>query len=154
MISKIDKKVIIELQRDGRQSYADLARKLKISESTANRRLARLLKNDIIRVIGVPNPKEIGLGFTCTIRLEVKKDKLRQFGRELAKHPNIYFLSFTTGDFDIVALMMFNSAQELADFMWEDISTKTEVLRTETVVNIEIVKAPWIKNIDLEVLLK
>lgn len=154
MLNKIDKKIISALQRDGRQSYADLARKLEISESTVKRRLDRLLKHNIIRVAVVTNPTKMGLIFSCTMRLEVKKSKVRQFGRELAQNPNVYYLGFTTGEFDIIALLLFKSPQDLANFMWEDISTRPAVTKTDTVVNIEIIKSPWMADLDVETLLE
>jgi len=154
MLDKLDRELIKELQKDGRQSYVELAKKLHVAETTVRRRLQRLLEEGFIRVVAVPDPFRLGFRFVCTMRLEAKKDVLRQIGRELAQSPNIYYLSFTTGEYDIIAIFLFRSAQELADFMWREVSTRPDIVRTETAVNMEIVKTPWSGPLNVDALLE
>lgn len=153
MLDKIDMRLVQELQQDGRQSHVELAKKLNMGESTIRRRLQRLLKNGSIRVIAVPNPVRLGLNFVCTIRFEVKKDKVREFGRELAQYPNVYYLAIITGQWDIIAVLILRSPKQLADLMWQ-IVPRPEVVRSETVIDLEVIKSPWEVNIDLASLLE
>ena len=48
MIDTIDKKLILELQRDCRQSIADLADKIGLSPSACHRRIGLLEKERVI----------------------------------------------------------------------------------------------------------
>jgi Lrp/AsnC family transcriptional regulator for asnA, asnC and gidA len=153
MLDKIDMRLIQELQQDGRQSHVELAQKLNIGESTVRRRLQRLLKNGSIRAVAVPNPVRLGLNFVCTMRFQVKKDKLRQFGRELAQYPNVYYLAIITGEWDIIAILILRSPEQLSDFMWR-VVPRPEVVKSETVIDIEVLKTPWEVNIDLASLLE
>lgn len=153
MLDEIDMKLIHELQQDGRQSHVELAQKLNIGESTVRRRLQRLLENGSIRVVAVPNPVRLGLNFVCTMRFEVKKDKLRQFGRELAQYPNVYYVGIITGEWDIIALLVLRSPEQLSDFMWR-VVPRPEVVRSETVIDVEVLKTPWEANLDLASLLE
>ena len=143
MLDKIDIDLIKELQKDGRQTYADLAKKLGVPESTIRRRLKSLLAGDFIRIIAVPNPINLGFSLVCSMRVQVRKENVREIGMSLAQYPNVRYLTFTTGEWDILAIVVFRSAQELADFMWEKVVAVPEVVRTDTAVNIEIVKSSW-----------
>jgi len=153
MLDEIDIKLIQELQQDGRQSHVELAQKLNTGESTVRRRLQRLLENGSIRVVAVPNPIRLGINFVCTMRFEVKKDKLREFGRQVAQYPNVYYLGIITGEWDIIVVLILRSPAQLSDFMWRVVPLP-EVVRSETVIDVEILKAPWEANLDLASLLK
>lgn len=152
MLDEIDMKLIQELQQDGRQTHVELAKKLNMGESTVRRRLQRLLGNGSIRVVAVPNPVRLGLNFVCIMHFQIIKDKLRQFGRELAQYPNVYSLGITTGEWDIIAVLVLRSPEQLADFMWR-VVPRPEVVRSETVIEVEILKTPWEANLDLASLL-
>ena len=56
MITKTDKKIILELQKNGRASYAQLASKLGISVSTVASRIERLIRSRVIEIRAIPNP--------------------------------------------------------------------------------------------------
>lgn len=152
MLDEIDMKLIRELQQDGRQTHVELAQKLNMGESTVRRRLQRLLKNGSIRVVAVPNPVRLGLNFVCIMHFQIIKEKLRQFGRELAQYPNVYYLGIITGEWDIIAVLVLRSPEQLADFMWR-VVPRPEVVRSETVIEVEILKTPWEANLDLASLL-
>lgn len=153
MFDEIDMKLIRELQQDGRQTHVELAQKLNTGESTIRRRLQRLLENGYIRVVAVPNPVRLGLNFICTMHFQIIKDKLRQFAREVAQYPNVYYLGIITGEWDIIVVLVLRSPEQLADFMWR-VVPRPEVVRSETVIDVEIFKTPWEANLDLASLLE
>jgi Lrp/AsnC family transcriptional regulator for asnA, asnC and gidA len=153
MLDEIDLKLIRELQQDGRQSHVVLAQKLNVGETTVRRRLQRLLENGSIRVVAVPHPFRLGLNFVCTMRFEIKKDMLRQFARGLVEYPNVYYLGIITGEWDVIAVLVLHSPDQLSDFMWR-VAPRPEVIRSETVIDIEVLKSPWEANLDLASLLR
>ena len=52
-LDELDMKLLCELEKDGRQSIAELARKVGTSKATARRKLNRLLAEGIISIVGV-----------------------------------------------------------------------------------------------------
>jgi Lrp/AsnC family transcriptional regulator for asnA, asnC and gidA len=153
VLDEIDLKLIGELQQDGRQSHVVLAQKLNVSENTVRRRLQRLLENGSIRVVAVPHPLRLGLNFICTMRFEIKKDMLRQFATELAKYSYVYYLGIITGEWDVLVVLILHSPDQLSDFMWQ-VASRPEVIRSETVIDLEVLKSPWEANLDLMSLLR
>ena len=55
LMDELDRKIIGLLQMDGRASNAKIAREVGVSEGTVRRRLRRLIQEDVVKVIAVPN---------------------------------------------------------------------------------------------------
>ncbi len=143
MMNNFEHKLIIELQKDGRTGYTDLARRLGVSEATIRRRLRRLLDRKLIRIVAEPNLSALGYGFMSMIGMQVKMSDLRKVADTLAKEPNVCHLAFVTGRYDLVALVVGRSHKDLANFMEKTISVIPSILRTETFVNLAIIKGEW-----------
>lgn len=143
MLDQTNVRLIEELQRDGRQSNRVLAKKLGVSEGTIRKRIKDLRTKDLLRVAAVPNLHNLGFDFICIMGFEVKLDELQRVSEQLARCPNVYFLTNVTGHFDMVAILLFRKAQELNDFVRNTISTMPAILRTETFVSMNILKSPW-----------
>lgn len=154
MLDKLGQRLIQKLQNDGRQSYRELADELGVAEGTVRKRVRDLRNKDVIKIAALPNPLKLGCNFICIIGMEVKLTDLQQVGKELAQSPNVYFLSSVTGRFDLIAILLFNTSEELADFVREKIYSVQGILKTETFVNMDILKSPWADGLDISELVK
>jgi Lrp/AsnC family transcriptional regulator for asnA, asnC and gidA len=144
MLDVIDQRLVEELQGNGRQSNVEIAKKLSVAESTVRKRMKRLFNENIIRIEALPNPYKLGYGFISFMALQVRMADLREVGEKLAQKPNIYYLAFVTGRYDLVAIVMSRTPEELSNFIKEHISIIPSIIRTETFVNLEIIKSPWL----------
>lgn len=154
MLDDLDQKIIQELQRNGRRTNTDLAKMLGVAESTIRKRIKDLLSKDIVRITAMPNPHQLGYGFISLMGLQVIIADLYPVAKMLAQKPNICYLSFVTGRYDLLAMIMCRSPEELSTFIREHISAIPSVLRTETFVNLEIIKSPWKDTMDIVELLE
>ena len=145
-MDKIDHKIIKELQNDGRQSYTKLADIIGVTEGTIRKRVKALHKQGIINIRAVLNPNKVGYELVCIMALQVKMADLLKVAEMLAAKPNVYYLAFVTGRYDMLALVLARTPEELSKFIKEHISSMPSILRTETFVNLEILKSPWIAN--------
>jgi len=143
MIDKLDRKLIEELQKDGRESYTELARKLGVTEGTVRKRVKNLVDKSIMKIVAVPNMSELGYNLMSIIGMQVKMVDLRKVADALAKKANVCHLAFVAGRYDVMALVVARSHKELSDFIEKEISTIPSVLRTETFVNLEVIKGAW-----------
>jgi Lrp/AsnC family transcriptional regulator for asnA, asnC and gidA len=146
MIDDLDKKIITELDGDARRSYTELAKVLKVSEGTIRNRVKNLQKRNIIKLEPVINPYALGYNFITLMALEVKVGDLPTVAEMLAKMTNVYYLAFVTGRYDVVAIILSKSTQELSDFIKDHISNVPGIVRSETLVNLEVRKSPWANN--------
>ena len=154
LLDEIDKSIIRELQVDARQSYLSLGKKIGASEGTIRNRVRLELERGIIKLKAVLNPTKIGFDFTCVIGLEIAIEKLREAGAALAENPNVYFLVGTTGTFDLIAIVVFRNTNEFDQFMKDTISRLPGISRTQTFVNMSLIKTPWVDNLDIKRLLE
>ena len=71
-LDRVDCRLIQLLQNDGRMPNNAIANELGISEFTVRRRLKRLLDGNIIKIVAVADP--INLGFEIAGNLKIKID--------------------------------------------------------------------------------
>ena len=80
-MDELDRKIIALLQLDGRASNAKIAREVGVSEGTVRRRLRRLIKEDVVKVVAVPNLEKLGYATTALIGLANRAGQVRLRGR-------------------------------------------------------------------------
>ena len=136
----LDRKIIELLQINGRASNARIARDVGVSEGTVRRRLRRLVQDEIIRVVAVPDPKKMGLSTVALIGIQADPDKLDDVAERLAALPETQYVSLTTGSFDLFIWVALLSSEELGNFLRHRVGVIAGVRRTETFVNLVIVK--------------
>ena len=144
MIDNIDRKLIQQLQENGRESYVDLARKQGVVEGTVRKRIKSLLDRNIMKIVALPNLRELGLGFISIMGLQVRMEELRKVAENLAKNQHVCYLAFVTGRYDLMAVVVTRSPEELSYFIEKEISAIPSILRTETFVNLDIIKGAWL----------
>ena len=140
MVDDLDRKLIHELQKNGREVYVDLARKLGVVEGTVRKRVKHLLDRGIIKIVAVPNVRELGYGFTSIMGLQVRMEDLRKVAEKLAQNQHVCYLAFVTGRYDLMAIVVTQSPEELSRFIEKEVSAIPSILRTETFVNLDIIK--------------
>ena len=140
MIDVIDQKLLLELQKNGRQSYIDLAKLLHVSETTVRNRVKRLLDQEIMKITAIPNLETLGYGFMGIVGIQVRLADMRTVAKQLIEHPNICYLANVTGRYDLIALVITKSSSEYSDLVENVISPLPSIVRTETFVNLRIYK--------------
>ena len=143
MLDKLDIELMKELQKSGRQGYVALAKMLGVVEGTVRKRVKDLLDKNVIKIVAVPNPRVLGYNFMSIMGLQVRMADLREVAENLAQKPNICYLAFVTGRYDLMAIIMTRSSEELSHFIEREISALPSVLRTETFVTLDIIKGGW-----------
>jgi Lrp/AsnC family transcriptional regulator for asnA, asnC and gidA len=140
MLDSIDLRLIQELQKDGRESYVALARRLGVVEGTVRKRVRDLLTKGTMKIVAVPNMRALGYGLTCIIGLQVKMQDLRKVADVLVQNRHVCYLAFVTGQYDLMAIVVTESPEELASFIEKEISAIPSIVRTETFVTLDIIK--------------
>lgn len=103
-MDEIDRKILKELQKDGRLSNEQLAKNVKLTASPCLRRLRVLEKNGVIVGYAAQvDQKKVGLDVTAflRIRLEQHSEKtVTEFEQAVAEIPEILECYVLTGDWD------------------------------------------------------
>jgi Lrp/AsnC family transcriptional regulator for asnA, asnC and gidA len=142
-MDELDRKIIGLLQVDGRASNAKIAREVGVSEGTVRRRLRRLIQDDVVKVIAVPNLEKMGYATTALIGLQTGPGKSDTVAEALARLEEVHYVAITTGAYDIFVWAGLESAEALGTFLRTKVGSIDSVQRTETFVNLSIKKRTY-----------
>jgi len=139
-LDEIDNQLINLLQRDGRASNIDLARQMGVSEGTIRRRFRNLVKEEIIRVVAIPDASKLGRQTSALIGLQVDPAFVDSVANALANIDEVQYSAVTTGAYDVFCRVSLGSPAELSDFLRSRVGEIEGVRRSETFVNLSVKK--------------
>ena len=143
ILDRIDNHIITLLQKDGRISNTDIAKKLKISEATVRTRLKRLIEDEYIQIVAVSNPFKLGFEITGDLYIHVDMKKIDMVIMELKKIKELWYIVMTTGEQNINAEFVVTTLEELNDLVYNKISRIDGILRVETSIIMKYIKRKY-----------
>jgi len=100
----IDRKILVELQRDANISIAELGSRIGLSQTPCWKRVQRLEEDGVIlKRVALVSPEKIGLGLTVLVSIETgdhSMDWLTQFASFVAAQPEVMDVFRMAGDID------------------------------------------------------
>jgi Lrp/AsnC family transcriptional regulator for asnA, asnC and gidA len=142
-LDALDCLMIELLQKDGRISNTEIAKKVGISEATVRTRLNRLIQEEYIQIVAVSNPIKLGFKIVGTIRVYVEIKKMEKIIRELKKLKPLWFIVQTTGGTGIDTEFVVKSIDELNELVFEKINKIDGIIRTETTLFLKYIKRQY-----------
>lgn len=95
------KRIIEILQVDGRASYATIAKTVGLSEAAARARVQKLLDSDVMQVVAVTDPTQVGFSRQAMIGVRTEGDPTA-VGDRLAELSEVDYVVTTAGSFDLL----------------------------------------------------
>ncbi|TQS45079.1 Lrp/AsnC family transcriptional regulator [Cryptosporangium phraense] len=99
-IDELDRQLTHALRINGRAGYREIGAVLGVSDQTVARRYRRLRAEARLRVIGLPNPIELGYE-SWLIRVRTAPDSALPIADALARRPDTGWVSITSGGTEI-----------------------------------------------------
>lgn len=116
-MDKLDLSIIELLSKNSRTPFMEMARKLKVSESTIRKRVANMEKGDIIKKYSlVLDTNKAGIGNVALIGIDVLPEKYLDVAEKLAKFEEIKYAAMTTGDHMFMLEVVARNDDELRAF--------------------------------------
>ena len=116
-LDRIDRRILLYLQRDGRLTNADLAKKVHVSPATCHRRTQRLFDEGILRgVRALVAPERVERGALVVVGVVLDRSTPQSFGdfeTAITKLPFILDCHLVAGDFDYFLKIR---VRDMADF--------------------------------------
>lgn len=125
---------IIKYLRDGRKSFGEIGKNLSITTNTVRARVKKLMKNDVLEIIGVTDPAKIENHFIVIVGVRLKIMRLVQKGEEFSKLKGVISVAVVTGRFDLILSVLLNNKFGLHEFYTQEVSKIEDVMSTETFV--------------------
>jgi Lrp/AsnC family transcriptional regulator, leucine-responsive regulatory protein len=115
-VDRTDWRLLDELQRDGRASYADLAKAVAMSPSAVAERVRRLEEAGVIAGYrATVDPERVGLGVMAFVRLRYPTGNYRPFHALLDSTPEIVEAHHVTGEDCFVLKVLARSMRHLEE---------------------------------------
>jgi Lrp/AsnC family transcriptional regulator, regulator for asnA, asnC and gidA len=131
-LDTLDRSIIRQLQADGRKSNVDIARDAGVAEATIRKRLERLLTEQVIRICALPDPARVDMPLLALVMLQVDLQQADETAERLRAMPEVRSLVRVTGEYDLVAEVLFPSQEHLLRFLSGSLAALPGVHRTST----------------------
>jgi Lrp/AsnC family transcriptional regulator for asnA, asnC and gidA len=141
MLDDISKRIIEQLQQDGRRSYAAIAKAVGLSEAAVRQRVQRLIDAGVMQIVAVTDP--LTLGFRRQTMIAVKCDgDLQKLADHLAGMEEIDYVVITAGSFDLLLEVVCEDDDHLLEIL-SRVRAVPSVTSTETFVYLKLRKQTY-----------
>jgi Lrp/AsnC family transcriptional regulator for asnA, asnC and gidA len=121
-IDELDHKILKLLQEDARLPFLEIAKKLKVSESTIRKRVQALKEKGVIKRFTIEiDPAKIGLNTVAIVGIDVDPPKLLEVAQKLCEFKEIRCVATSTGDHMIMTEIWTEDGRELTRLISEKI---------------------------------
>jgi Lrp/AsnC family transcriptional regulator for asnA, asnC and gidA len=139
-----DAAIIAQLQEDGRRAYGRIGEAVGLSEGAVRQRVARLIADDVIKIVAITDPAALGYRMRATIGINVD-GSVEDVAERLEPLPEVDYVVSTAGRFDLLVEVQCPDDARFFDLLNGTIRTLPNVVATETFVYLKLHKQtyPW-----------
>jgi Lrp/AsnC family transcriptional regulator for asnA, asnC and gidA len=142
MLDDVNKRIIEQLQRDGRMSYAAMAKAVGLSEAAVRQRVQRLLDAGVMQIVAVTDPLSLGFARQVMVGIKVAGD-MRPVADALAAVPEVDYVVICAGSYDLLAEIVCTDDDHLLKILNDTVREIPGVVATETFVYLKLAKQTY-----------
>ncbi len=132
LLDDIDRKLITLLMEDASRTNVAMARLLEVSDGTVRNRIQNLIESGVIQIVAIVDPRKVGQRLQIIAGVEVELAKTHDVAHALADLDETTYVSYTTGEYDLILVAAFASDEELFHFLTEKIPAIPGIRRVRT----------------------
>lgn len=141
MLDATDREIVEVLRNNARAPFLDIARTLRLAESTVRNRVKALERKGVIKhYTALLDPSKLGFGSVALVGIDTTPEKFLDVAKKLTEFDNIRFVSTCTGDHMIMTEIWMDDSRGLRDFITSHIESMEGVLRTCPAILMERLK--------------
>ena len=130
-----DREILRILQEDARTPFSEIARRIDMSSATVHDRVNRMKDEGVITGYHAEvDPKALGYDVSAVVGFRVEQGREEGVLDRLSAIDGVQEIHLTTGDWDVVARLYANDAEELKDLLFDRIANMDGLLRSNTMV--------------------
>lgn len=138
-LDEISKRIVEQLQEDGRRPYAAIGKAVGLSEAAVRQRVQRLLETGVVQIVAVTDPLQVGFRRQAIIGIQVDGD-ITAVADRLAELPEAAYVVVTAGSFDLLAEVVCEDDDHLLDVVNHSIRTLPGIRKAEIFVYLKLRK--------------
>ncbi len=110
-----DVRILRVLEKDARNSFAEIARGLGVSIDTVTKRYRKMLEMGVLkRTTILMDPRALGVETIASLELEIDYSRVNELVEKIRGLPGIVFCTQSLGRKDIFAIVFLESVEELS----------------------------------------
>ncbi|MBS7624045.1 MAG: Lrp/AsnC family transcriptional regulator [Candidatus Bathyarchaeia archaeon] len=130
MVDDTDLAILKLLQEDASMPFTEIARQLRVSESTVRKRVERLMREGVIKKFTViVNPSKIGFNAVALIGIDADPSRILEVAKRLCDLPETRYVATSTGDHMIMVEVWAKNTMDLMRIIDEKIGAIDGVRR-------------------------
>ncbi|MBQ0903021.1 Lrp/AsnC family transcriptional regulator [Micromonospora sp. U21] len=141
LLDDVAKRIIEQLQEDGRRPYATIGKAVGLSEAAVRQRVQRLLDAGVMQIVAVTDPLQLGFPRQAMIGLRTDGD-LEAVADRLAELVEVDYVVITAGSFDLLTEVVCRNDDHLLEIL-QRLRTVPGVLSTEAFVYLKLRKQTY-----------
>lgn len=141
VLDALSKRIIEQLQQDGRRSYASIGKAVGLSEAAVRQRVQRLTDTGAMQIVAVTDPLTLGFPRQTMIGIRCNGD-LQQVADQLAAMGEIDYVVITAGSFDLLIEVVCENDDQLLEILGR-VRAIPSVTTTETFVYLKLCKQTY-----------
>ncbi len=139
LLDDLSKRIIEQLQEDGRRPYAAIGKAVGLSEAAVRQRVQRLLDAGVMQIVAVTDPLQVGFSRQAMIGVRAE-GVLTEVADRLADMAEVDYVVITAGSFDILVEAVCEDDDALLELISSKIRAIEGVRATETFVYLKLRK--------------
>ncbi|WP_132586145.1 Lrp/AsnC family transcriptional regulator [Paralcaligenes ureilyticus] len=146
-LDRIDRQILMELQRNGRMSNQDLADKVALSPSPCLRRVRRLEEEGFIsNYVALINADKVGLGLLAYVSVRLNKTArashapMSDFARDVQAWPEVVECYAMTGDMDYLLRVQVEDLKKFSKFAMDKLMQHPAVVDMRSSFTLQRIK--------------
>lgn len=141
-LDDVAKRIIEQLQQDGRRSYAAIAKAVGLSEAATRQRVQRLVESGVVQIVGVTDALAVGFNRWAMIGVRVDGE-IEPVATTIAEMEEVDYVVITAGSFDILVEVVCEDDDRLLDILSNHIRAIDGVRSTDTFMYLKLVKQTY-----------
>ena len=131
---EIDRQIVDLLMEDGRMPASEIARRVggEASERVVRYRIDRLVKEKVIKLTAVVNPKSLGFSTIADVWLECESDSILSVAEQLSAYEMVSYIACAIGETDVSVQIVAKDTTEVYAFVTGVIGKIHGVRKTTT----------------------
>lgn len=131
---EIDREIVNLLMEDSRMPASEIARRVgnDVSERVVRYRIDRLVKEKVIKLTAVVNPKALGFSTVADVWLECESDSILSVAEKLSAYEMVSYIACAIGETDVSVQIVAKDTSEVYEFVTGVIGRIHGVRKTTT----------------------
>lgn len=140
----IDKKILEILQSDAMKTAKEMAEELSLTATPIYERIRKLENSGIIKqYVALLDPEMMGQNIVVFMNITIKEHqaaKRNEFVEELMKLPAVAEFYHTSGAYDFLVKVRFNTIKEYKDFLVNEVASIPNISDIDSQIVLEEIK--------------